>query len=386
MKQLKAVPVGAETDGLNLSNQWNHYMVRPVFKEPINDNAHFFNDANAKSVRLPNWQSSIFRLPNAVLSDVASTLAVLQIAIGGKTLRIYPPFPLSESDETAGGFKNGWIPFGAKSIEGYLHPPRTAISGAYTTPQTDAVSWKICRGLRIDAEQGVETIQLFDNVVNAIALYTKQWWLRSRFDPFRGPTVYGSEVNQQYFPICDSILDDDGNPASAWFAASSIQVPFGFEQPITPTLWNDIGTALASGITHESGLFAFFDACSAYREGEAETFVLSLVLALEILGNKRRQLLGKRAVDFQKMLRETDLCSDSDRKVISLLYVDRGNVAHGRPLYAIEANKEMSIPRYFVIGFRFMRNFLALMKPGDWSAIATMPVARTKRTAKPSSP
>lgn len=367
-----------------ISREWSSYLIKATFAE--REGAQWPSLATetiAKhaSSALPEFEARITRLPTPIVSETASVLDVYQAKFEGKTIRAYPPFLIDANEETKGAFASSWIPEGNRQIERYTAVSSTATLGVTATQAIGTNSF-YCEALRIDVEEGADYYKFIHLLIENICQHTHQWWLRGRAHPFRGMGRLRVELNSDFSLREILRYKGAGTLGSTWQGIGETQQLLGFERPLNNSLWLRCCHDAEYGMRGDSGILSFHDAISYYMSGDDVLCIMSLSIAVEILGNKRRILKGKEPTGFAKLLKTSDLIDSKNKTAIDRLFRDRGHVAHGRqPHYAAGKNSQ-AIEEYIEAVQLLVSRYLGSVEPGEWPIASQLAIDR-KSTGKP---
>jgi len=129
------------------------------------------------------------------------------------------------------------------------------------------------------------------------------------------------------------------------------------------------------GMRGDMGILAFHDAISYYMDADEVLCIMSMTIAVEILGNKRRLLLGKKPTGFGELLKSSDLVSKEVQPVLQSLFIDRGHVAHGRrpPRSGGDAD---GLFGYLEAVRTVVSAYTSKLTPADWPKASQLEIAR----------
>ena len=126
------------------------------------------------------------------------------------------------------------------------------------------------------------------------------------------------------------------------------------------------------------GLLAFVDALAAFMSGDNERCILNLCLCIEILGNKRRILKGFKDVDFNALLRTSELLEAPDQQLAKRMFIDRGPIAHGRIAPNLMQDSGI-VEEYLTMVRRVVDKYLTVLQAGEWSKATSIQVGRPRQ-------
>lgn len=104
--------------------------------------------------------------------------------------------------------------------------------------------------------------------------------------------------------------------------------------------------------------------------------IMSMSLCIEILGNKRRMLLGKKPTDFAELLRTSDLIGKAVQPVLQNLFIDRGHVAHGRRPHIVSKAGHDGLFNYLEAVLTVLPAYIEKLGPNDWPKASQLEIAR----------
>ena len=315
-----------------MKRDWHTYFVKPQFAEsneiqwpvktPAEISAH-------KENQLEGWGTNIVRLPSPIVAFSSNLTQIVDTTIFGGRVRIYPPFPIDRKGEAAGAFKEWWLPEGQHQVDKFIKFPSDAIAGL-VTENTPSPGARYCQGLRIDALGSIDLHKIVQTLMEQVCQHTHQWWLRGRTSPFAGIRRLGCSLSRD-FSFAELLrCHGAGDLESPWHAIIETQGLLGIEHVLSEPVWLRCISQATQGMRGDIGLLAFHDAISYYMDADDVLCIISMTICIEILGNKRRLLLGKKPTGFGELIKSSDLIDKSMGKVIQDLFIDRGHVAHGR--------------------------------------------------------
>ena len=336
-------------------------------------------DVQAHRDRLKeNFEAHIFRLPQPILCERDTIRDIFELHANAKKARLYPPFELNDMGENAGAFDGVTIPEGNLKVESFREIPKSVSKSLSTMPSKKDQGVVFCQGLRLDVESGFDASRLIERMLEQICQHSHQWWLRSSGSPFNGLMRFGAEIDK------DSRLREElryagaKNVGSAWYVARETQNGLGIEAPLTNGTWLLVCHNLSVGQKADAGVIAFHDALASYMAGDDVRCIFHLCLCIEILGNKRRLLLGLNPVSADMLVKTTDLISDDRKAVIRKLFVDRGHVAHGREPPNGYKNSETRLESYIEATRGLLSRYLSSLRPGVWPEASQLSLRRRK--------
>jgi hypothetical protein len=232
-------------------------------------------------------------------------------------------------------------------------------------------------------ERGFPYSNVFQEVIDHIAQYTHQWWLRAPRSPFRGNVYLSAFINRDYNVRDEFYYKGAGEVESTWLGATESQELLGFEKLLTKETWHSCAMALERSIPAETGILAFSDAVAQYMADNDLRCLLNLTDSFEILANKKQMLDGHRPESRKdKLLEKTPLASSPSKAVITKLFADRDNVAHGRQPYALNRDGTTTIESYLGAVGEVVETYLKTLKLGEWEKASRMEISRKKKKSK----
>ena len=283
--------------------------------------------------------------------------------------------------ENAGAFYGVKIPEGTRKVESFKEIPSSVSKSLSSMPSNEDQNVSFCRGLRLDIESGFNTPGLIESLLEQICQHTHQWWLRSSNSPFNGLMRFGAEIDRNNHLREELKFSGAKKIESTWYVARETQNLLGIELPLTNSKWLLVCHNISIEQKADSGIIAFHDALASYMANDEVRCVFKMCLCIEILGKKRRLLLGLNPVPADELIRTTDLVSDEHRAMIKRLFVDRGHVAHGRePPNLNKNNREAQLESYLEATRDLLRMYLNSLKPGEWPEASQLLVRRRKKS------
>ena len=368
-----------------ISRKWGVYMMKATLAEsPDRPWPHRSKeDIEAYRCRLKKgFEARIFRLPQPIMCEPDNIRDIIDLQLTGKKVRLYPPFKLNDVGENAGAFEGVKIPEGNLIIESFKEIPSTVSKSFSALPgaikDRDIV---FCQGLRLDVENGFDATGLIEGLLEQICQYTHQWWLRSSGSPFNGLMRFGAEIDSNNYLRDELRYTGAKRITSTWYVARETQRLLGIEVPLERGKWLIGCHNVSVGQKADSGVIAFHDALASYMSQDDERCIFNLCLCIEILGNKRRLLLGLNPVSADMLVKSTDLVLEDYRVVVKKLFVDRGHVAHGREPPNLHNNREALLESYIEATRVFLNGYFNSLKPGEWPEASQLLVRRRKNMA-----
>lgn len=327
-----------------------------------------------------DFEAHILRLPQPIMSDVGDVKDVVVFQDSGKLLRVYPPFRLNESKSVSGEFHNTWIPEGEDDIERSTRIPPSALRGL-SSRYALKKGIVFCQGLRVDCQRGMPEREIVSRLLTHITQYTHQWWLRAGTSPFNGWGRFGAEIGQDFSLREELRYEGAGTIYSTWYGMCQTQKPLGIEVPLTNNLWLLSFHHASKGNSADAGFLSFYDALVAYMASDDPTCIFRLTNCVEILGSKRRLLLGLKVFKRERdLIRKTDLVDEPTRRILKKLFIDRDHVAHGRETYLVGRKGEPRIEDYVEAVREVLSRYLGLLKPGEWPPASQLQLNRKSNT------
>jgi hypothetical protein len=356
---------------------WHTTFIKHLFAERVDEPWPKLDEATIRKhndERLKGWEAQILRLPAPIVAFSADIHRVFQAEVLGTEVRIYPPFPIDRRGEMSGSFRDCWLPEGQAEVQRHVRLPSDAATGL-TAENVPIPGARYCQGIRVDTKGPAKLHQLVQVLLEQLCQHTHQWWLRGRTDPFSGIRRLGCDVNRDF--AFTSLLrhHSAGKLASHWHAVIESQRLLGVELVLTEAIWRRCLNQAAMGMRGDMGLLAFHDAISYYMDADEVLCIMSMTIAVEILGNKRRMLLGKRPTGFAELLKSSDLISNEIRPILQSLFVDRGHVAHGRRPPKVK-DKPDGLFAYLEAVRTVVAAYTSKLTPEDWPKASQLEIAR----------
>jgi hypothetical protein len=363
-----------------VSRSWDQYLVHAVFDTstsdwPIRSEAEI--RAYDEGLNL-DYECQLFALP-APIAVAADLKRIINISVGGKNLRIYPPFALNEKKHASGSFAEIVIPEGVSSVENTTNIPSDAVTGVRAAHGILPNGiW--ARGLRIDIPSinGPDIQLVIGTLLDHICQYTHQWWVRETHNPFLGFVRLGAKIGKNF--RTRQLLGYQGAKKieSPWYGSVRFQPALGGAAILDETAWNLIGYHLSEGNRADIGILGIHEAVAHYMAGRDERCILILCIVVEILLNKHWQAILKKPANdpLDKIVRTTPLVDETTRATLKKLVIDRGHVAHGRTPYVAGKNPEYTIETYIEAGKVVLEKYLASIPGGMWPKLMTMTLNR----------
>lgn len=326
---------------------------------------------------LPGWEAHLFQLatPMLVSGEIAE---IVPVDRDGRRCRVYPPFALNQTKACGGYFEEVLIPEGVERVASRNPLPSSAVTGMISEPnKSEGVSY--CHGIRFDREAGYPETDVLKELIDQVAQYTQQWWLRVPLSPFSGPQRIGAVMDRNYRIMDVLRYHGAGRVESTCYATVQTQTPLGFERPLTENVWRLCLHNVRNRIPAEIGLLSFADALAHYMAGEDKRCILDLCLCFEILESKRR-LADKGRTDSKNknLLKGSRLAQGKTAAVIAKLIIDRDHAAHGREPYIVGKDPEM-MSAYLDAIRNVVNTYIEFLQPGEWPALAKLRLDSTRK-------
>jgi len=324
---------------------------------------------------LEGWESHVLVLPQPILCVPQDMKEIHEFKTKNGRLRVYPPFPLNETEQRSGQFKDVLLPEGNALIQSHTHPPTTVPQGAHSQP-TPIDGTQLSQGLRIDIETGADDRVIITSILNHIREQTYQWWLLSGENPFLGLTRFGGEISKDFSIRSELRHSKLSKLKASWHGMTETQNLLGLELPLTGHIWKKIGTLVSSDQQTCTGIRAFLDAISSYMQNNDTMCLLHACISIEILCNKERLIRGKKPQSMEKLRTTSPLIIQDDRAMIKKMFIDRGHIAHGRDLPPNSRSKENRIEEYMEILRKILNKYIDSVPSGKWLEAASMSLSR----------
>jgi len=357
----------------SFSNDWQAYAVQASLNEDAGrsrEAAPWPEITQEEIVRhqqniIPNAEAKIFLLPLPIVSE--KTTEIFTIKTNKGFIRLYPPFQVNEKSEASAAFSEIGIPAGNNKVTGTQSLSQSTVTGLTAEQDFKDASW--CRGFRIDSENRINCQTILDNLLEQIAQYTFQWWLRAIHNPFLGPQRFAGQIDRDYNFVNELRYRGAGEIKASWYGVCQYQSILGIGSPMTSTIWKQCCNLVASKQRTEVGIMSFLDGIAAFMAGRINQSILHLCIAVEILANKHRMVVeGKSDIKLDKLIKQTPLLNHETRKIIKNLMVDRGHVAHGREPHCLGKKPNSSMQNYIKCTGHMVNAYLAaLRESGKWN-------------------
>lgn len=367
---------------MSLSRNWKEYGIKAILAEsdecpwPQLDSTVI--EEHKKSIK-KGFEGHIYKLPFPIICVFPQIKDILDFEIEGKRIRIYPPFETNVLKEISMAFEGVAVPEGNKEVEDFKTIPDTAVKNLYLEQHSSTKQEYYCHGLRIDVETGASINKIINILLDQICQYTHQWWLRSSVSPFSGMKRFGFFIGNNFEIINELRYHGAGKVECSWHAVRQVQMQIGIEVALDNQKWLLIGNHVAHLHSAEAGFIAFYDAIASYMAEEDEQCILNLCLCVEILGNKRRLLLNQREVKADELLASTDLVDNDVKEVLKKLFIDRGHVAHGRPIHILTTDSTFTIERYMEAVRAFLSGYNQKLKAEEWVMSSSLKIGKSGR-------
>lgn len=319
-----------------------------------------------------NAESHLFLLSLPIVVQTESVKQIVTVAVGNKWIRVYPPFPVNEGAETRAAFKDVEIPEGVHRVEKSSTVPDSAVTGVRAEATITGATW--CRGLRLDVETGAQSQRFLNHLLEQLAQYTQQWWLRAIHNPFLGPRRFGAQINTSYDLAREFRYHGAGEIESAWYGVVERQHELSIGYPLTEELWGVCCDLAAKSQSADAGILSFLDGIAAFMAGRQDQSILHLCIAVEVVANKHRIIIqNKRNLNLDKLVRETPLLDEAGREFVKCLVIDRGHVAHGRKPHCLGRRPGVTIQSYILVVQNLINAYLqSLRYNGKWPEAMTI--------------
>ncbi|WP_316980029.1 hypothetical protein [Shumkonia mesophila] len=362
----------------DLSRAWAVYAVKAVASEEngIKNNVPWpelsSSDVAAYHANLAkNIESHILLWPTPILVSQEGVDDILVFRENGKLVRIYPPFPVNERTETSGAFEDVAVPEGLTKVARTVALPPSAVRGVRMEHGVGkGLQWS--RAFRIDVENGANGLPTLTLLLDHIAQFTHQWWIRSSHNPMLGPFRMGGTITKDYRIIPELKYRGAGTVESTWYGAVEHQPILGFGSPLDRGKWLISAHHTQEGRDADQGLVAFYDGMAAFMSGHDQQAILNLCIATEILLSKHSlAVLDRSPPKLEKAVRDTRLVDEATKKTLSDLVRDRNCVAHGREPKLVRDGKT-TVKGYVQAVRRLIGGYLAALPQGGWPEVMTL--------------
>jgi hypothetical protein len=364
---------------VSISREWQQYLVKAVVGEtsanwPNRSDSEILNHSQKLN---RDYDCRLFALPVpiALLNDVRQ---VLTMDVGGKTFRLYPPFPLNEERDASAAFAEIVIPEGTAEVDGTTPIPSDAVTGLRVEHNLlpNAI-W--ARGLRVDVQFGGNVQAVIGSFLDHVCQYTQQWWVRGGHSPFLDLQRFGAEVDLNFRTRRLFGYKGAGRIESPWYGTIRYQPALGAAALLDKRTWIQISKHIAQGESADIGVLGIHDAVADYMAGRDDKCILNLCISVEILLNKHWQgILKKPGNDkLDKIIRKSPLLDGETRETLFKLMIDRGHVAHGRAPHIIATDPNYTIERYISAAKVVLQKYLSSIPHGAWPQLMTMRINRS---------
>lgn len=103
-----------------------------------------------------------------------------------------------------------------------------------------------------------------------------------------------------------------------------------------------------------------------------DSCVLKLCIALEIMECKIRKLKNRKVKDYAlRLYKDAALWKQSDKKLITQMFADRGHIGHGKSPYNISKNPILLV-NHLETSFEVYSDFLKASESKDWNYIVQL--------------
>jgi hypothetical protein len=352
---------------LSIHREWYEFIAVSVLKEssenpwPVIDPSVIVDYQESINNR---FKAYIYKLPHPIICEDWKLFNIFDLHVDKKRIRFYPPFPINEGRETEGAFEQIQIPTGKKTIESWTAFPDTMAKNFQSQWHFNDKSSN-CQGLRLDVEDGAPEEKIINIFLEQVCQFTYQWWLRSRQSPFQGMKRYTLCVDKDFNILKELCYHEAKEVATSCYPTKTSQTLLGIEKPLDKRIWDIVSSNIRNMTRADTELLAFNEAVADYMADDDERCILDLSLCVEILGNKRRILQGQRDVAADRLIRETDLVDEATRSVLKKLFIDRGHVAHGRPIHILTTDSNYTLEVYMEAVRTLVSGYLSLIQ-GKW--------------------
>ena len=274
--------------------------------------------------------------------------------------RIYPPIKLNKTASVSHVFDDVVFPVGDINVASTMPIPDHAVRGV--VQQWNLGDAQPFYGLRVDCANTATVDKLLANFLSTVRMFTHQWWISSRRDPFLGGVRMAFELESDFAPR--AALKSDG--MSPWYGYNITRKLVGFEQPLSGPTWMNIAAHLERGLPVDDGLTLFLEAVEHYMGFSDHRCIMTLALLFEICENKARLMDGRSIKSKNKhLLDDPTLARDALGKTFRKIITDRDNIAHGRSPHHQSARPEI-LTDYLYAGFEFVNLYLDKCKAYGW--------------------
>ena len=374
-----------EPDANELSREWGTYMVKAKVSEDIaerrgepwpnlkSSEIKEYHESIAK-----DFESHIYLWPTPILTKKEDLKDILIFRDGKKLIRVYPPFPVNESSETSGAFEDVSVPEGTHKLERWGALPTSVVRGARMEHGIrEDLEW--CRAFRLDVEKGADGLSTLLRLLDHVAQFTHQWWIRASHNPMLGPVRMGGEIKKDFSIATELRHRGAGDVESTWYGACPYQPTLGFGSPLKKGGWLLSAHHTQEGRKADQGLLAFYDGMADYMAGRDDKAILNLCIATEIMLSKHSTAILKKVPSkLEKAIRTTKLVGKPIREKLKHLRIDRNDVAHGREPHLIGQGKENTIEIYIQAVRHLVSAYLKAMPLGEWPKIMDLRLENPK--------
>jgi hypothetical protein len=374
----------------NFSREWIQYAVKAVFSEE--KAAHegipwpklTTEEIEAHRQKLAaGFEGQLYVLPTPILVQTNEVTDILKFKQNGKTVRVYPPFPLDEKGETSGALTDVSIPEGMDKIERRHRFPTSVPKGLRVAHgMGDGLEW--CRGLRADVESGAEPFPIIEALIRHITQTTHQWWLRAIHNPMLGMKRTGAQLTCDFKFASELRAEGTGQVESSWYGAAGYQPNLGFGAALTKGTWILSCAHVQDGRKVDQALLSFYDGMAAYMADEDGKAIINLCIAVEIMLAKHSLVvLNRLPGKLEKAVRTAKLIGEDVRQVLTQLVRDRNHVAHGREVDSSTVGSRYSLEDCLQAVNALVNAYLRSLPTGTWPRVMDLkiPGNQTLRTA-----
>ena len=82
-------------------------------------------------------------------------------------------------------------------------------------------------------------------------------------------------------------------------------------------------------------------------------------------------------INADKLIKTTDLVDEKNREVLKKLFIDRGHVAHGRPMHILTTIKNYSIEMYIEAVTNLVSGYLQKLEPSQWPVSTGLDIGKS---------
>jgi len=317
-------------------------------------------DAPTPRIQSDGWKMHLIQLQTPIFVDPK-----LKTIIELDEMRIYPPFEIDQASNSATCFTGAKIPNGKKPAVKFGSPWTKSPSFSFGEGSL------VCYGMRVDLTRNHDPA--WDGLSQILTLLRErslQWWINSSQNPFDLGSRLVAILNEQgSFPSSTKIDDKEHSP---WIAQIKSQMPFGWENVVDEGCWGGFGLALKEGKSPETATTAYLDGITAYMSKMDIDCVYRLCVALEIMEKKVRIAEGRPTKHYAlKLLRNAALWEQKDRGILTRIFADRGNIAHGSTAHFMSRNTS-NIVDYLELATKYYKKYLNFATDFGWNKLSEL--------------